>query len=74
MVKIAAANHALPDQLFLHGVMFENLQDPWRAGGFADIFQGTFRDTKVVGKRLRVYGVDKKDLHLVSYLLNFAGL
>jgi hypothetical protein len=71
MVKVAAANHALPDQMFLHGVTFDNLQDPWRTGGFADIFQGLFGGTKVVGKRLRVYGVDKKDLHLVSHLLNY---
>jgi hypothetical protein len=74
MVKVAAASHALPKQLFLFGVMFDDLQNPWRAGGFADIFKGTFRDTKVVGKRLRVYGVDKKDLHLVSYLLKYTYL
>jgi hypothetical protein len=71
MVKVAAANHALPDQLFLQGVTFENLQDPWKTGGFADIFQGSFVGTKVVGKRLRAYDADKEDLHSVSHLSNY---
>jgi hypothetical protein len=70
MVKIAAANHVLPEQLFLHGATFHDLQNPWRAGGYADIFQGTFHGTRVVGKRLRVYGVDKTDLHSASFPLS----
>jgi hypothetical protein len=60
---MAAANQALPEQLFLDGVVFDDVQNPWRSGGFADIFKGTFQGIKVVGKRIRVYSVNKRALH-----------
>jgi hypothetical protein len=66
LVKMAAANQALPEQLFLDGVFFDDVQHPWMSGGFADIFKGTFQGIKVVGKRIRVYSVDKIVLHSVS--------
>jgi hypothetical protein len=74
MVKISAANHALPDQLFLDGVKFGDLQNPWRTGGFADVFEGTYSGTKIVGKRLRVYGIDKTEFHSASPFFKFRPL
>jgi hypothetical protein len=69
MVKVASANRALPNQFFLREVTFEDLQSPWRSGGYADIFEGIFKGTKIVGKRLRVFGVDKTDFHTASSFL-----
>jgi hypothetical protein len=74
MVKMAAANHALPDQLFLEGVKFRDLQTPWRCGGFADVFEGTYSGTKIVGKRLRVYGIAATDFHWASPFFKFRPL
>jgi hypothetical protein len=67
MVKIAAEHEALPDTLFLAGTIFHNVEKPWRFGGLADIFRGTYNKVPVVGKRLRVSDDDarKKYIHKV---------
>jgi hypothetical protein len=68
LIKLAAASQQLPTNIFLQGVDLGEARDPWRTGGFADIFRGTYRNRTVVGKRLRLHNLDKKAVHTVRRL------
>jgi hypothetical protein len=68
MIKLASQSNQLPSRLFLHGVDLGEARDPWKAGGFADIFKGFYNGDQVVGKRLRFHGdqADKQKRQEVS--------
>jgi hypothetical protein len=65
MVKMAAVNEVLPEQLFIENVTFGDLRKPWRCGKFADIFRGIYRSAAVVGKRLRIHDIGNNDIFSV---------
>jgi hypothetical protein len=68
LIKLAAASQQLPTHIFLDGVDLGDARDPWRIGGFADIFRGQYRSQLVVGKRLRLQNLDKQVVHKVSVI------
>jgi hypothetical protein len=55
MVKLVGASSQLPSSLLIHGVKIDEAAGPWRAGGFADIYRGSYGGTAVVAKRFRVH-------------------
>lgn len=55
-VKMAATHDLFPKLLILQGVKCKNRQQRG-AGGFADVFRGTYRGSKVGLKRLRAYSM-----------------
>jgi hypothetical protein len=57
LIKLASASQSLPPKIFLQGVDLGEARDPWRTGGCADIFRGTYCGREVVGKRLRLHNV-----------------
>jgi hypothetical protein len=67
VVKLAGASSQIPSSLFIHGVSIIDVErGPWKTGGFGDIYRGTYRDTAVVAKRLRLRGGDDTVLRSVS--------
>jgi hypothetical protein len=66
LIKLAAASHLLPTNMFLQGVNLGDTSVPWRMGGFADIFRGWYQGREVVGKRLRLTTSETHDIHTVS--------
>jgi hypothetical protein len=54
LVKLAASSGNLPSSLFLRGLNIGPSRDPLFAGGFSDIFKGTYQGQKVAVKRPRV--------------------
>jgi hypothetical protein len=53
-VKLCIASGIMPKYLFIHGVDIGDERDPWAAGGFADVFKGTYEGRQVAVKRLRI--------------------
>jgi hypothetical protein len=67
LIKLAAASHLLPTNIYLQNVDLGETRDPWKFGGFADIFRGTYRGEAVAGKRVRSTMSDREDIHAVRF-------
>jgi hypothetical protein len=65
LIKLAAASHLFPTNMFLKGVDLGEARDPWNNGGFADIFRGTYRGQAVAGKKVRSAISDRESIHAV---------
>lgn len=65
-VRLAERSGELPQSLFIRGVDIGSSRDPYRTGGFSDVFFGTYLGKNVAVKRLRVSDEERTTVHAVS--------
>jgi hypothetical protein len=66
LVKLSAESGIIPRDLFIQVVDIGEDRGPWEAGGFADVFRGTYNGQKVAVKRLRIFNADKPTINPVG--------
>ena len=70
LIKLAERSGELPQSLFIRGVDIGSSRDPYRIGGFSDVYFGTYLGKRVAVKRLRISDEEKTTVHAVGVSLS----